>query len=317
MQRRQFLAAAAATPLAGGLSVGAVQAASHEGAGVLPVARRFSVGGITVTAVSDGFLPIDASVLNGIEEAEFQEALTAAYIDGEVHPTGVNAYVIETGDRRVLVDAGTGTAMGPGLGQLGANLAATGIEPGSVDAIVATHLHPDHVGGAVNESGAVFPNAELIVSQADLDFWTDEAISSGAPQAVRPFFELAQAAVDLYSDRLSVVSGEADLGGGLTAVPMPGHTPGHIGVMVESDGKQLLIWGDVIHVGAVQFARPEVTIAFDTDQAQAAETRARVFDMAVTDRLMVAGMHVDFPGMGHLEQAGDGVRWIAAGFPYG
>jgi glyoxylase-like metal-dependent hydrolase (beta-lactamase superfamily II) len=79
----------------------------------------------------------------------------------------------------------------------------------------------------------------------------------------------------------------------------------------------VLFWGDIIHVPPVQFREPSVTIQFDTDQAQAAESRAKALDMAALDRIKIAGAHLDFPGLGYVEKAGSGYRWRTAPYPYG
>src|SRR6202035_2854822 len=91
---------------------------------------------------------------------------------------------------------------------------------------------------------------------------------------------------------------------GITAVPAPGHTPGHTGWLVASGGDALLIWGDVVHLPGLQFAHPDAGMVFDVDGALAIVTRRRIMDMAATDRLRVTGMHMDFPGFGHVVRSG-------------
>ncbi len=316
MKRRSFLMSAGAAPLVATLPTGAAQADGHAAPSV-PIVQTHMVGDIKVTAVSDGFLQIVPGVLVGIDEAGFNAALERAHIAPGQHPTGVNAYLIETGEKKILVDAGTGPVFGPGLGHLEENLAGLGVTAGDIDTIVATHLHPDHIGGALINGVNPFEKAGLIAHSADIDFWTNDDIKAQAPDDFKPFFDLASGVVTSFGERIETVSGESDLGDGLTAIPMPGHTPGHIGVMVESNGDQLLIWGDIIHVGPVQFADPSVTIAFDADGDTAAATRARVMDMAATDNMKVAGAHLDFPGMGYLSKADSGYRWQPAPYPYG
>ena len=315
MNRRDFLTTSALASVAAATTT-ALPAAAAGHATTLPIVQTHHVGAAKVTAISDGFLPIGPELLAGGDEATFAARLSDAHICGAQHPTGVNAYLIETGDARVMVDAGTGAAMGPGLGQLGGNLAALGVDPASITHIVATHLHPDHVGGVLNDNQNVFSGAELIVSADDVAFWTNEEIAAGAPDDFKPFFALAAGVVQSFGERVRTVTGEADLGLGLTAMPMPGHTPGHMGVLLDSDGDQLLLWGDILHVPPVQLADPSVTIAFDADADMARTTRARVMDMAATDGLAVAGAHISFPGIGYLETAGTGFRWEAAPYPY-
>jgi glyoxylase-like metal-dependent hydrolase (beta-lactamase superfamily II) len=214
--------------------------------------------------------------------------------------------------RQTLVDTGTAQAMGPGLGHMARNLAAAGLAPDQVDQVVLTHLHPDHANGLIAPGGAAFfPNAEVVVAEAELAFWGNDAIMAQAPAEARPFFAMARAAVAPYraANRLRAIAPGADLGQGVSTVAAAGHTPGHMMVRVASGAAQLLIWGDMVHVAPFQIARPEWTIGFDIDQAEAARTRARVFDMVATDRIAVAGMHMPFPGLGTLLRDAGGFRF--------
>ena len=315
MNRRDFFSSAAFAGIGASLPATMARADGHAAVS-LPVAQRYSVGAFRVTVLSDGYLTIDAGTLVGISPEDFATALRRAHIQGDLHPTGVNAFLIETGSANILIDTGTGPVFGPTLGKLGANLAATGVSPDQIDHVVATHLHPDHIGGAFVEQTNPFTKAELIVSEGELNFWTNADIRAQAPDDFKPFFDLANGAVQSFGERVKTVSGEAALASGLTALPLPGHTPGHMGIMVEDGGEQLLIWGDILHVPSVQLADPSVTIAFDADGEMAAATRARILDMAATDGLRVAGAHIDFPGMGYLSKAGTGYQWQNAPYPY-
>ena len=310
MHRRDFLKAPAALAL-----TAAPMGAFAQATQFLAV-RRQSLGSMTVTALSDGFLPLGHDVLSGIDQTDFDALVTAARLD-PTNPVGaVNAYLVEDADRVILIDAGTGAIFGATLGHLLSNLAIAGYEPEAVTHVIATHLHPDHVGGAVTDAGALFPNAELIVPTADHTFFTNPDIRAAAPEEVRGFFDIAVSAVEAYGDRLTLIDGAQSIAPGITAMPLPGHTPGHTGYMLESDGQALLIWGDLVHVPAVQFARPEVTIAFDTDAAQAAATRARLYDQVATDGVMIAGMHMPFPGFGYVDRAGGAYAFVPAPWDY-
>ena len=296
MRRRDLLATAPLIGLGAALAPTLAGAQAPE-AGTLPAAQRFRVGGTGVVALSDGAFRLGPEAL-GIDPALYAEAMRVAFRDPDTYLTAVNAFAVEAPGGVILVDAGTGAAMGPALGRVPANLRAAGHAVEDVTLILATHLHSDHVGGAIGPDGAArFPNAELAVTEADRAFWSDAAMRAAAAPEARPFFDLAQAVLAAYGDRLRVFEGEAELAPGVVAVPMPGHTPGHSGFLLTAGEEALLMWANTVHVPPVQIARPEVSVGFDVDPAQAAETRARLLDRVAADRLMIAGAHMAFPGL--------------------
>ena len=317
MHRRTLLTTAPLIGLGAALPPAVAGAQAQNGApAALPAAQRFRVGDATVTALSDGAFRLDP-VLLGIDPEVYAELMRGAFRDPDAYLTAVNAFAVEAAGGVILVDAGTGAAMGPALGQVPGNLAAAGHAPEDVTLILATHLHPDHVGGAVTADGAArFPGAELAVSEAERAYWTDEAVRAAMPAEVQSFFDLAAAVLAAYGDRLRVFEGEEEVAPGIASLPLPGHTPGHAGFMLTSGNDALLMWADTVHVPPVQLARPDVTVGFDVDPAQAAETRAGVLDRVAADRLMIAGAHMTFPGLANIEAAGDGYRAVPAGYPY-
>ena len=275
----------------------------------VPGVYHLTVGDVLVTALNDGVLEGSFDWLAGIPSAD-AEALHHARFRPVPPRITVNAFLLHLHGKLVLVDAGCGGSMGSDTGRLAASLAAMGVVPGSVDAILSTHLHPDHVGGLLDSAGrAVFPNAELIVHAAEPRFWGDDAILAKASDQEAQFAELARASMRAYGNRTREIT-DGEVLRGVTAVPEPGHTPGHTGWLISSGGDSLLIWGDIVHMPGVQFARPEAGMGFDVDTAQAIATRARIFDMAATDRLRVSGMHLDFPAFGHLTRDGAGYAFV-------
>jgi glyoxylase-like metal-dependent hydrolase (beta-lactamase superfamily II) len=256
-----------------------------------PGVHHRSVGEVVVTALNDGMFEASFDWLTNIDAAD-PPALHQASFRAIPPRITVNAFLVQIGERLTLVDSGCGGVMGPSLGRL------------------ADNLHPDHVGGLVDAAGkALLPNAELIVHEAESPFWQDDAVLAQASKEDRGFVLLARSVLDAYRGRVrTIASGEALPG--ITAVPAPGHTPGHTGWLIASGADSLLIWGDIVHLPGVQFARPGAGMGFDIDGAQAIATRQRIMDMAATDRLLVAGMHLDFPTFGHLARAGDGYAFI-------
>jgi glyoxylase-like metal-dependent hydrolase (beta-lactamase superfamily II) len=173
-----------------------------------PGVYHHTVGEMTVTALNDGAFEAAFAYLTHIPPDE-AEALHRASFRAIPPRITISCFLLQTDARRILVDSGCGTAMGPGLGALGSSLLALGVQPGDIDTVLATHLHPDHIGGLVDSNGtALFPNAELVVHEADLRFWGDDATLAGAANDQdRSFVQLARATITAYRDRTRVLTG--------------------------------------------------------------------------------------------------------------
>ncbi len=303
--RRTALALSAA-----GLTVTAIAPAGAR-TQVAGVYRR-GVGDATVTALLDGHIALDANMLTG-SDPETNAALVAeAFLSGTAVDTSINAYLIETGGRTVMVDGGAAGAFGPTTGLLASAVAAAGIDPAAVDILYTTHAHPDHIGIYAADGAATFPNAELVMHPAEHAFWTDDANFTGADEQTQGFVKAARDAFAPYEDRTTLMGDGEEVAPGLTTLFLPGHTPGHSGLVLERDGQALIFAADVVHIGPVQFARPELTIGFDVDQPQAAATRRRIFDLVADNRIEIAGSHIDFPSFGHVLRRGEGYAFRPA-----
>lgn len=258
-----------------------------------------TIGPYTVTALHDGTLQAPATILLGITP-EAAETLLATRFRGPGLVLHVNAYLLQGEGRTILVDTGAGPNMGPTAGRMLANLRAAGVHPDAIDTILLTHFHTDHSGGLTTPEGnAVFPNAELLCAPEETAYWFDEANAAAAPEAKRGSFAAAKTAAAPY--RLRTIG--ADAAPHITRIPLPGHTPGHSGYLIASE---LLIWGDVMHVPDIQAQRPTVGVGFDVDPAQAIQTRETILAKAAAERLLVAGMHMHFPGFTHITKAPEG-----------
>jgi glyoxylase-like metal-dependent hydrolase (beta-lactamase superfamily II) len=273
------------------------------------IAHSKKVGDIEVTALSDGVLATSIDVVLGMERAEVRRLAGTADGDG-VH-IAVNAFLLKLQGRWALIDAGAGNSMGPTLGRLPEHLRAFGVAPEEIAAVFLTHIHPDHSNGLVDDAGrAVFANAELILHEAEARFWLDRDEASGESERIRRNIAKAAVATAPYRSRMRLVR-EGEAMSAISAVALPGHTPGHTGWLIASGKESLLIWGDLVHLASVQVARPDTGLVFDVDPQQACATRRRAFDRIAADKLMVAGAHMDFPGFGTIVRKGVGFAFEA------
>ncbi|MFA6498851.1 MAG: MBL fold metallo-hydrolase [Desulfurivibrionaceae bacterium] len=294
------------------------QAEAPQVATQVPGYYRIQLGQFEITALYDGAIELDAKLLRNAKATDLQRLLSRMFVGNPKMQTAVNAYLINTGSHLVLVDTGAAKLFGPSLGYVLQNMKAAGYEPGQVDTVVITHLHGDHMGGLNDASGQpIFPKARVLVSQADNDFWLSQKVAEEAPAKAQPYFKMARdtAAPYLASGQWHTFSDGSVLVPGIEAVKANGHTPGHTAYAVESEGQKLLIWGDVVHAHAVQFARPGVSIEFDVDQKQAIATRRSLMKAMAANKSLVAGMHLPFPGLGHVRAEGKGsYSWVPIEF---
>lgn len=263
----------------------------------------YKVGDLNISAVSDGYLHASFDFLANIDPADASRIQEDAGITDQtaIH---INGYLVRGSGRTVLIDAGAGGFKQWG-GRLKTNLLLAGIQPCEIDAILLTHAHPDHVGGLMEPSGeAVFANAELVAHHREVAFWQDDGNLSRAPERARGNFLLARQAFDGYRDRLRTFDGGEVLPG-ITAMSLPGHTAGHTGYRLDSDGKSLLVWGDIVHFPQIQIPRPDVSIAFDQDARLAADTRSRLLDYVAAEQELIAGMHLGEPGFARIKRTGE------------
>jgi glyoxylase-like metal-dependent hydrolase (beta-lactamase superfamily II) len=272
----------------------------------IPGVYHRRIGDIIVTALSDGYLDGTVEVMQNITPPDAEKMLKDQFRPGR--RTSVNCYLIYSAGRLALIETGSGDYLLPTAGKLQQNLKAAGVNPADIESVILTHMHPDHSAGLTDPKTGekFFPNAELVVNENEPKHWRDDGAMSRADERSRKlYFQCAREQMAPYHNQMRPYSGSVEVFPGVTSIPMHGHTPGHSGYMIESGGKSLLIWGDIIHVPEVQVPRPEVTMAFDTDPHAAAATRKRVFDMVATDRQLIAGMNVHFPGFAHLVKQGD------------
>lgn len=298
-------------------------AAVHSAYAAAPMAKvsapgfyRMMLGDFEITALSDGTvnLPVD-KLLTNTTPAKVKKALANSYLAAPLE-TSVNGYLVNTGSKLILIDTGAAQLFGPTLGNLAANLKAAGYQPEQVDEVYITHMHPDHVGGLMNGDKLAFPNATVRADKHDADFWLSQANLDKAPADSKGFFQGAMASLNPYvkAGRFAAFDGNTDLVPGIKAVSTAGHTAGHSTYVVESKGQKLAVWGDLVHVAAVQFDDPAVTIAFDSDSKAAMTQRKRAYAQAAKEGYLVAAAHIAFPGLGHVRANGKTFTWIPVNY---
>ncbi len=285
-----------------------------------PGIYRMMLGQFQITALSDGTvtIPLD-KLLTEIEPATLAASLQEAHLQPMVE-TSINAFLINTGKQLVLVDTGAGDLfglpMGEHAGRLQRSLRNAGYAPGQIDVVLLTHIHADHSGGLSHDGARLFPNAQVYVDSHDSDFWLNRSNRAGAAEGQRHGFDEAQAMLAPYvaAGKLTPFKSGDEILPGIRAVAAPGHTPGHSYYAVESGGQKLLLLGDMIHAGAVQFAHPGTTIRFDVDATAAKARRASEMADAAKNGYWVGAAHLSFPGIGHIAKDGTGYRWLPANY---
>lgn len=291
--------------LIAGLLLGAPSLAGRDGqvAGWF----RYAVGKFTVTALQDGVIDLPAGAYQGLPAGEI-EALSARAFSYSAKgvPTSVNAYLVDTGAHRILVDAGNDNCYGWPLRGLAANLKASGYATDDIDIVVLTHLHGDHVCGLAENGKKLFAHAVVWADAKEAAYWLDDKNTATPPGA--------RTALALYGKDFRTFKPGDAIAPGMTIVPTPGHTPGHTAFRFDSSGATLLVFGDIVHNHFVQFAHPDVSVRSDIDRAQAVATRQALFATVAADNTAVAGSHLPFPGIGRLRRDGDGYLFVPIAF---
>ncbi len=297
ISRRTALTGAAAMPLAAGLGTAApALAGGHEGP-KNAIQNTFGLGDFQVSTLLAGTRTVDENIQGifgmNVSAEEFGEVSAENFIPADKAQFFFTPTVVRTGSDVVLFDTGLSAA------GTTAALSAAGIEAGEVTVVVITHMHGDHVGGMTDDAGnPTYPNARYVTGQVEFDHWAG-AGNDTFEAKVRPFADQ----FTFIGDGDSVVSG-------LTAVAAFGHTPGHMGYMIESGGEQVMLIADAANHYVWSVGYPDWEVRFDMDKEAAAATRRRLLGMIAADRIPMIGYHMPFPGMGYLETRDSGFRYV-------
>ncbi|MGC8202539.1 MBL fold metallo-hydrolase [Aliiroseovarius sp. PTFE2010] len=271
---------------------------------------RLDVGKLSITVLTDGATEFEPEQFLNTSEDEIDTILAACHADAI--QTNFNAFLIEGGDGITLVDAGVRDLFGPVAGHLPETLAKAGVRPDEITRLVFTHMHPDHVAGAITADGAaVFTNAEVVVNEAERDFWADPANVAGKGETLEGWQQVAAAVLSAYGDQVSAVKGAATIASGIEAMPLPGHTPGHMGLRVSDGDAQALIAADIVHAQVLQLTNPEIGIGFDLDPDAARDARKAILDQMASDGVVFTGGHILGPNkFGRVERKGTGYAFV-------
>lgn len=240
--------------------------------------------------------PVDIAKLFP-EKPEIQAGIST--LQGE-HPFTMTCLLIETAGQRILVDTGLGTLNPEHKAQLPDHLKTAGVTPEQIDLVVLTHGHGDHLGGVVDDAGKLlYPNAQHLMTQLEWDYWQGPAKRPMTDRSLNPL-----------ADRIKLIAPDAEIAPGVRAVPAPGHTPGHIGIRVESEGATLLHLVDAAH-HPIQMLHPDWSPNFDADPVQAAATRRQLFAQAADEGCLVMTYHIGAPALGKIVREGDAFCYVA------
>jgi glyoxylase-like metal-dependent hydrolase (beta-lactamase superfamily II) len=312
LSRRQVLGGTTAAAAAGLLGGSAPVMAKAPVLGTqVPAFYRFKLGSIEATIISDGPLSIGdpKRTFRGPTGEQMDKMMSDHFLPTDNVVLDQNVLVINTGDKLALFETGMSSVKrNDAMGRLVANLKLAGIDAADIDAVIPTHAHIDHIGGIMAADGSRnFPNAQIHIAQADLEFWTDDkrlgTPAEGSALAAKKNLLPNRDRIVFYQDGKDVLPG-------VQAIHTPGHTVGHTSFVINSGGQSLFIVGDLMH-HVILIENPQMEVVFDTDPKQGIQTRIKVMDMLAAQRLRSLVYHLPWPGLGHFAKQGDGFHFVA------
>jgi len=281
-------------------------------AATAPVSHK--IGAIEIMMFSDGVLNVPLSFsLPDTPAAESAALFKAHGMAPGGEPMQTNVVLVKTGKEVVLIDAGSGPNFQPTAGKLQEDLEAAGISPEAITKVVFTHAHADHLWGVIDDFGDAprFPNSSYVMASDEWDFWKNPNTAETVPDWLKGMARGTARILATIENKLERRKAGDSVAPGLSYMATPGHTPGHVSVLVEDGGQRLVIGGDVLANNAVSFARPDWLIGSDFDKQRAVATRKSLLDQLTTDKMPLVGFHLAWPGLGMVERNGGAYRLVS------
>jgi glyoxylase-like metal-dependent hydrolase (beta-lactamase superfamily II) len=312
VDRRTLLAGATALT-AGALAhfPATARAAAPAAGKQAPGYYRYKLGDFEITAVTDGVWTPDvsANLVPNASLPDIQKTLTDQFQRTDKFAIPFTPMVVNTGSRLVLIDTGSAGLFTPTAASFTDNFTAAGFDPKQIDIVVISHFHGDHINGLRTKSGELtFPNAEIKVPAAEWAHWMDDARMASTPEAARGNFNNSRRVFGSIAKDVARFDAGKEIAPGITSVAAYGHTPGHTAFVISSGKETMMSIVDAVNNAYVFLRHPEWHLSFDTDKPMAVETRKKLLDQAVSDKMLVAGYHWPFPAVGHISKEGAGYR---------
>lgn len=310
IDRRELLGLAAAGAASTALSGLPGLARADAGSAAF---RRLKHGAFEITIVTDGLMDLAAAGLaSGKTLAEISAVVKTSGAAGDRYIQPTNVTFIRTASDLIAIDAGAGPNFMAGLGKLPDNLAAAGIDVKAVTKVVYTHGHPDHLWGTVDEfdDSLRFPNAEYMMSEAELALWNAADAEKRLPADRANFVPGARRNIAGIKERLKTLKPGQDVVTGISLIDTAGHTQGHVSIEVAGTSGPLVVLGDALLNPVISFAHPDWRPASDHEPDRAAAMRAKLLDRLAADKAVLIGYHLPFPGTGRVEKRGSAYAYV-------